>query len=41
VVGDGMARLFPPDEPTIPLQLLSAKTFKSGVLNLSYAIAKG
>jgi dihydrofolate reductase len=41
VVGDGMARLFPPDEPTIPLELLSAETFKSGVLNLSYAAAKG
>jgi dihydrofolate reductase len=37
VVGDGQARLFPPDEPTIRLQLLSAQTFKSGVLNLSYA----
>ena len=31
-----MARLFPPDEPSLPLQLLSAQTFKSGVLNLSY-----
>ncbi|MET0686214.1 MAG: dihydrofolate reductase family protein, partial [Solirubrobacteraceae bacterium] len=31
VVGDGMARLFPPDEPTIPLALLSSQTFKSGV----------
>ena len=39
-VGDGLTRLFPPDEPTIPLQLLSAQTFKSGVLNLSYAPAK-
>ena len=39
VVGDGLARLFPPGEPTIPLQLLSAETFKSGVLNLSYARA--
>jgi dihydrofolate reductase len=36
-VGDGMARLFPPDEPGIRLELLSAHTFKSGVLNLSYA----
>jgi dihydrofolate reductase len=41
VVGDGMARLFPPDEPTIGLELLSAQTFKSGVLNISYAPAKG
>jgi len=41
VVGDGLARLFPPDEPTIPLELLSAQTFRSGVLNLSYAPAKG
>jgi dihydrofolate reductase len=40
VVGDGMARLFPPDEPSIPLELLSAETFKTGVLNLSYAPAK-
>jgi dihydrofolate reductase len=40
VVGDGMARLFPPDEPRIPLQLLSAQTFNSGVLNLSYARAE-
>jgi dihydrofolate reductase len=38
-VGDGLARLFPPDEPSIPLELLSAQTFKSGVLNLSYARA--
>jgi dihydrofolate reductase len=39
-VGDGLARLFPPDEPSIALELLSAQTFKSGVLNLSYAPAK-
>ena len=39
-VGAGLARLFPPDEPTIALELLSAQTFKSGVLNLSYARAK-
>ena len=38
-VGQGMARLFPPDEPSIKLELLSAQTFKSGVLNLSYARA--
>ena len=40
VVGGGMARLFPADELTIPLELRSAQTFKSGVLNLSYARAK-
>jgi dihydrofolate reductase len=40
VVGDGLARLFPPDEPSLPLELLSGQTFKSGVLNLSYAAAK-
>jgi dihydrofolate reductase len=39
VVGDGMARLFPADEPGIPLELRSAQTFKTGVLNLSYAPA--
>jgi len=35
-VGGGLARLFPPDEPATPLQLLRSETFKSGVLNLSY-----
>jgi dihydrofolate reductase len=40
VVGEGMARLFPPDEPSIPLRLANSKTFKSGVLNLSYAPTK-
>jgi hypothetical protein len=40
VAGDGLARLFPPDEPSLPLELLSAETFKTGVLNLSYARAK-
>jgi dihydrofolate reductase len=40
VVGDGLARLFGPDEPRIPLELRSAQTFKTGVLNLSYARAK-
>ena len=40
VVGDGLARLFPPDEPRIPLELRSAQTFKTGVMNLSYALAK-
>ena len=39
VVGDGLARLFPPDEPSIPLELRSAQTFKTGVLNLSYGPA--
>ena len=39
-VGDGLARLFPPDEPAIPRELLSAQTFKSGVLNLSYGPAR-
>jgi hypothetical protein len=39
-VGDGLARLCPPDEPTMPIELLSAETFKSGVLNLSYGPAK-
>jgi dihydrofolate reductase len=41
VVGGGRARLFPPDEPSIPLELASSQAFKSGVLNLSYAPAKG
>ena len=36
VVGDGRARLFPADEPTHPLALLSSQALKSGVLNLSY-----
>ena len=40
VVGDGRARLFPPDEPSLPLQLRSSQTFKSGVLNLSYVSAR-
>ena len=40
VVGGGLARLFPPNEPQLPLQLLSSQTFKSGVLNLSYALAR-
>ena len=39
-VGGGLARLFPTDEPSIPLELLSAETFKTGVLNLSYAPIK-
>jgi dihydrofolate reductase len=36
VVGDGLARLFPGQQPTVRLELQSATTFKSGVLNLSY-----
>ncbi len=40
VVGGGLARLFPPDEPSIPLELRSAQTFKTGVLNLSYTPAE-
>ena len=39
VVGDGLARLFPADEPSTALELRSSETFKSGVLNLSYAPA--
>jgi dihydrofolate reductase len=39
-VGDGKSRLFPPDEPRIPLELLSADTFTTGVLSLKYGRAK-
>jgi dihydrofolate reductase len=39
LVGDGLARLFPPDEPSLPLKLLSSETFKSGVLNVTYGPA--
>jgi len=39
-VGGGLARLFAADEPSIPLELLSAETFETGVLNLSYAPIK-
>jgi dihydrofolate reductase len=38
-VGEGMARLFPPDGPTVPLRLLSSQAFESGVLSLSYGPA--
>jgi dihydrofolate reductase len=38
-VGDGKARLFPPDEPAVRLTLLSSETFSTGVLNLRYAAA--
>ena len=40
LVGSGMARLFPPAEPSVPLRLLSAQTFKTGILNLGCAAAK-
>ena len=36
VVGGGLARLFPADEASLPLELRSAETFNNGVLNLSY-----
>jgi dihydrofolate reductase len=39
VVGEGLARLFAADAPTVPLELQGAQTFKSGVLNLSYVPA--
>ncbi|MFE5806996.1 dihydrofolate reductase family protein [Streptomyces sp. NPDC056491] len=32
-------RLFEEDEPSIPLELVSAETFRTGVLNLFYAVA--
>ena len=35
-VGEGKARLFPPDEPRTPLELLGSETFSTGVLNLKY-----
>jgi dihydrofolate reductase len=38
-VGEGLARLFAPDDPRLPLQLQSSETFKSGVVNLSYGPA--
>ena len=38
-VGKGMARLFPEGEETLPLKLLGAETFETGVLNLSYGPA--
>jgi dihydrofolate reductase len=40
LVGGGLARLFPPDEQPVPLQLVRSETFKSGVLNLTYAPAE-
>jgi dihydrofolate reductase len=41
VVGQGMARLFPPDATTLQLDLSSSQTLESGVLNLTYTPAKG
>jgi hypothetical protein len=38
-VGGGLARLFPPDEPPIPLEPLRSEAFQTGVLNLSYGPA--
>ena len=40
VVGQGMARLFPADEPQAPLELLSSETFETGVLYVVYTPAK-
>jgi dihydrofolate reductase len=40
VVGQGMARLFPADEPRAPLELLSSETFETGVLHVVYMPAK-
>ena len=37
VVGQGLARLFEPDEPGVPLELRRAETFSTGVLSLAYA----
>jgi dihydrofolate reductase len=39
-VGQGLPRLFPPDEASIRLEPLNAETFKSSVLNLRYASAR-
>ena len=39
-VGGGLARLFAPDEPSTPLQLLRSEAFETGVLNLSYGPAR-
>jgi dihydrofolate reductase len=40
VVGQGMARLFPADEPQARLELLSSETFETGVLYVVYTPAK-
>jgi hypothetical protein len=39
-VGQGLARLFPADEPQAPVELLSSETFETGVMNVAYAPAK-
>lgn len=41
VVGGGLRRLFPADDPGTRLALQSAQTFKSGVLNVSYRPVNG
>jgi dihydrofolate reductase len=40
VVGDGMARLFPPDQPQTKLELMSSERFETGVVYLTYAPAQ-
>lgn len=40
VVGQGMARLFPADQPKTPLELLGCETFTTGVLYAVYAPAQ-
>jgi dihydrofolate reductase len=40
VVGDGMARLFPPDQPQTKLELISSETFETGVVYLTYEPAQ-
>src|SRR5215208_6188113 len=40
-VGGGLARLFPPDEPSVAVELLSSETFENGVLNLKYGPVTG
>jgi len=39
VVGGGMARLFPADQPQVPLELVSSDVFDTGVLRLVYVPA--
>jgi dihydrofolate reductase len=39
VVGEGFERLFAVDSPKVPLELVSSKTFESGVLHVVYAPA--
>jgi dihydrofolate reductase len=39
-VGEGLARLFSADEPSIPLELVSSETFTTGVLGLRYVPSK-